>query len=112
MKINESSDSSMDDKDIFPFVPTAVYSSVQIPLWTIRTNTDDLKLRNRPVQIPLWTIRTHFIFGVTKYKLGVQIPLWTIRTRGGCRRVVGFRRSDSSMDDKDSGGGQRVCGAV
>ena len=70
----------MDDKDVLLFWGVLFFCSVQIPLWTIRTEVTPGNSRHRrQVQIPLWTIRTWF-------------------TPGGSSL---FNSSDSSMDDKD-----------
>ena len=74
------SDSSMDDKDYFITTPLAVATSVQIPLWTIRTlkpgaekilmlSSDSSMDDKDPELLDFW-----------KEISQVQIPLWTIRT--------------------------------
>ncbi len=79
------SDSSMDDCNYVGYKCGNCGKPVQIPLWTIVTESEDQeKIDLETVQIPLWTIVTINSVRLFNLFLPVQIPLWTIVTLLNC----------------------------
>ena len=117
------SDSSMDDKD-WPLFPEKVAcSSVQIPLWTIRTSfghaqsllkgRSDSSMDDKDLEKSCLLYKLNYCSDSSMddkdgdgrqrscEPLTVQIPLWTIRTGRNRFDMSPDDSSDSSMDDKD-----------